>query len=133
MKQPKRPHVRLRNFWKFVEKADGCWKWTGPKWKGYGMLGKTRAPRFSYELHHGPLFPGWVVCHRCDNPECTNPAHLFAASQQANLKDMRAKNRDFWRNRTHCKNGHEYTERNTRIVKKEKTTYRVCRTCENLR
>lgn len=91
MKQPKRPHVRLRNFWKFVEKADGCWKWTGPKWKGYGMLGKTRAPRFSYELHHGPLFPGWVVCHRCDNPECTNPAHLFAASQQANLKDMRAK------------------------------------------
>jgi len=79
-----------------------CWLWQGAKCGGrpgggspYGHIfiekvdGKDRSKKahvVSFFLHHG-VWPTQDVCHRCDNPLCVNPLHLFEASHQANMLD----------------------------------------------
>lgn len=78
-----------------------CWLWTGPRdRKGYGRLSRGRrgegmvsAHRAAWELAHGPIPAGMFVCHRCDNPPCCNPAHLFVGTASDNNRDMREKGR----------------------------------------
>jgi hypothetical protein len=79
-------------------KKEGCWDWLGHKDdRGYCRImvgGKIQlAHRVSWELHRGPLSDGQHVCHKCDNPSCTNPAHLFIGSQKDNIRDMYSKGR----------------------------------------
>lgn len=89
-------------FWRFVEKFDGCWKWTGNKKpNGYGVLsrgskadGYYLAHRFSWMLHNNAEIPnGMFVMHKCDNPECTNPEHLTIGTAKDNTQDMISKGR----------------------------------------
>jgi hypothetical protein len=88
----------MDRFWSKVKKSDGCWEWIGAKdGCGYGKLGLggklIGAHRMAWILSFGPIPEGLSVCHRCDNPGCVNPGHLFVASHRGNMLDMVAKHR----------------------------------------
>lgn len=97
---------------------NGCLEWTGTINKsGYGLIsihGKpVRAHRFAWELVNGPIPPGLFACHKCDNPPCCNVEHLFLGTHDDNMVDMAVKNRSYNGKKTHCPQGHEYTDANT--------------------
>jgi hypothetical protein len=88
-------------FWRFVNKTDSCWLWTGGH-GAYGLISETGnartllAHRVSWEIHSGPIPDGLWVLHDCpsgDNPLCVNPAHLWLGTAQDNALDMIAKGR----------------------------------------
>jgi HNH endonuclease len=90
-------------FWTFVNKTDTCWIWTGHlDKKGYGNIATGKktpktisAHRFSWIMHNGPILDGLHVLHRCDNPCCVNPDHLFLGTHKENMEDCKAKGRIF--------------------------------------
>lgn len=85
-------------FWSKVQKAEGCWLWTGSRNKDYGQLarpinGVTSAHRLSWMIHFGAIPQGICVCHHCDNPPCVRPDHLFLGTKADNNRDMVEKQR----------------------------------------
>lgn len=93
-------------FWSYVyidTVGSGCWEWFGTKNKrpsmpAYGVFSLThgkpvRAHRFAWESVHGPIPAHMDVLHRCDNPPCVRPDHLFLGTHADNMADRDAKGR----------------------------------------
>lgn len=80
-----------------IKKADGCWEWQGCRDdRGYGVIGISRVTvrthRLAYCLFVGAIGDSHVL-HRCDNPPCVNPRHLFLGTHQDNMRDKEQKGR----------------------------------------
>jgi hypothetical protein len=114
---------------------NGCWEWQLFRDKdGYGRLKvkqrMKRAHRVSFELSVGST-KNLSVLHRCDNPPCVNPDHLFLGSMKDNMQDKLKKGRLKNQNtlKVFCKRGHEFDKfrlRNGKIT-------RECKQCERMR
>lgn len=104
------PASRDAVLWSKVNKngPNGCWVYSGAcDRRGYGRPGigvgvyesghpKTRryyAHRRSYEIHNGPIPKGMLVLHKCDNPPCCNPEHLYLGTDKDNSHDCARKGR----------------------------------------
>jgi hypothetical protein len=88
------------DFWAKVDKAgpNGCWLWTGTKVRlGYGQFRmrnkRWQTHRLAYVLTYGPVPADKFVCHKCDNPTCCNPDHMFVGTPADNMIDKMNKGR----------------------------------------
>lgn len=137
------PLRRLRpleeRFWEKVDKTlseKGCWLWRGQSGE-YGKIyvhgqGLVKCHRLSYEMHKGPIPEGLLVRHTCDVKGCVNPDHLLVGTKKDNAHDAIERGQFVFvvpRDRpTHCKNGHLFTEENTRWRFSDGPK-RACRIC----
>lgn len=91
-----------QRLWRRVRKGGGCWEWTGARdHSGYGLIGTglkregnrrvDRTHRIAWALTNGPIPSGLKVLHRCDNPPCVRPEHLFLGSDTVNARDREGK------------------------------------------
>ena len=136
------PISEIEKFWSQVDKSggpDACWPWTGRirNAKGYGgfhVEGRFQvAHRWLLGYLRGkPLkWPDEIGCHRCDNPPCCNPAHLYIGDHHQNTLDAIERSghpAGITRAKTHCVHGHEYTPENTHWYDGGRRRY--CRTCK---
>jgi hypothetical protein len=102
---PKKRESLVDRFWnKFKRPKKGCWEWAGAKDpNGYGNIEEGHgskscrtvhpAHRLSWKLFNGPIPNGMRVLHKCDNPSCVRPDHLFLGTQKDNLVDCKNKGR----------------------------------------
>lgn len=130
----------IERFWSKVDRSggpDACWPWTGGHdERGYGIFyptgeRKTRAHRWLLgHLRGKPLIdkPRGIEdgCHRCDNPPCCNPAHLYVGTRKRNIADAVERSRLRNLQKTHCPQGHPYEGDNLEI---KRSGARRCRTC----
>jgi hypothetical protein len=97
-------HLTTANVHEYVtvKPETGCWEWNlsrdkrnyGIAWLQQGNGGsQVAAHRATWILFNGPIPAGMFVCHRCDNPPCCNPSHLFLGTHEDNMADCIAKGR----------------------------------------
>ena len=90
------------SFFGKINKTKTCWLWTAATNGKYGKIGQNKknmfyAHRFSFIIHNGPIPDRLCVLHKCDNPLCVNPDHLFLGTAQDNVDDKISKGRDLVR------------------------------------
>ncbi|KKK98687.1 hypothetical protein LCGC14_2640280 [marine sediment metagenome] len=123
-------------FWERTNRGPDCWLWTGLKANGYGQMrtpeGKQEgAHRIAYRWANGDIPNGKMVLHRCGVKLCVKPEHLYIGGAKDNARDARrhgvlVTGKDHWqRQKTHCPQGHEYTDGNTHWYRGS----RYCRAC----
>ena len=103
MEKKKKPSLleKLKQKSSFIEKT-GCIEYTGGRYPaGYGRIrvdGRTSdyTHRVAYRLSKGEIPNGMFVCHKCDNPSCINPEHLYLGTPLMNMQDRDAKGRGKW-------------------------------------
>lgn len=102
LNDPKKAESLKKRFWAkvLIGTKDECWPWIAKAAHpfGYGRMTAGRgvhlkAHRVSYTLANGEIPQGLGVLHKCDNPKCINPDHLFLGTQQDNMKDCISKGR----------------------------------------
>lgn len=113
-----------------------CWEWLGSKDKdGYGYFGhKDKAHRFSWKINNGVIPHKIHVLHKCDNPSCVRPQHLFLGTHEDNMKDMAKKGRAKWggkiplmERQASCKRGHKFDPKNIYEYPSGRRSCRLCR------
>lgn len=118
---------------------DGCWYWTGYKCKGYGRISIQNREMYAHQLSYRLFVNSKAMFsvtrhtdHVCNNKSCVNPKHLRLVSAKQNILRGTAVSAVHAK-KTECKNGHPFTEENTRVRRVGKTgrTTRICRTCAN--
>ena len=83
----------------YIRKTPTCWIWVGHKNEhGYGIITnenkkQVKAHRFIYEQTYGAIPPKMNALHKCDNPACVNPQHIYLGTQKDNVRDMMERNR----------------------------------------
>ena len=132
-------------FWAKVDKSSGCWLWTAYRnTEGYGVFtrfGRSTnsegAHRVSYIISSGAEIPnGMHVLHKCDNPSCVNPDHLYLGGNIENSRDRKERGRvksilgDNNNIKTHCPAGHIYSGNN---LYSPPGGGRKCRECNKMR
>lgn len=98
MRGPK-PRPLGDRFWEkvlVIDDEDSCWEWQASlNSQGYGQLFYNQRPigahRLSYFLTFGKYSSELEVCHRCDNPRCVRPSHLFLGTHKDNMRDCNQK------------------------------------------
>lgn len=121
----------LQRFWRKVDKfhpsPEECWNWTG----SHDSKGRARflykgrncaAARVMWIERNGSIPRGLCVCHRCDNPLCVRPDHLFLGTVSENNRDCVVKGRHYQARKTHCPRNHAYYYRSN--------GKRQCRECD---
>jgi hypothetical protein len=134
-----RPPRFERSFWDYVDKSGTCWVWNGPRnrqgyglWSGLGSDGQRGlAHRLALQSEEPAPDSALFACHRCDNPPCVNPAHLYWGTVEDNGRDVSERGGAWNRGmrRSTCKRGHAMTGDNVRHVGGRD----ICRECDNMR
>ena len=117
-----------------IDAVTGCWVWQGNRGgRGYGKIW-INGKRLSVSRAAAVVFSNFdpasplKICHRCDNPPCFNPEHLFQGTDYDNTMDSVRKKRHIGTNKTHCKRGHPLSGANLYMVEGR----RKCIACNTL-
>ncbi len=133
---------QISRFMNKIQKTNNCWIWQGATndvGYGYFSLNGTTftAHKISYELFKEEIIKGLQIDHLCRNRKCVNPQHLEVVTQQENIRRGESGNHGnhskgeshYNSKKTHCIRGHEYTTKNTLVMKNGRT----CRACIKIR
>lgn len=129
-------------FSRCVKTDSGCLEWTGGYNSGIGIqwrypsiraFGKVWiGSRLVWTLVNGEISSGMCICHKCDNPKCLNPDHLFIGTHSDNMKDKVLKLRDHNVVKQFCPKGHPYSGDNLYVNPQGSRKCRECHVESNL-